>query len=66
MFCQKHKFCIPVQVYLYLFGPPTHPRARAPCPRTHPRDHVCFEPPALRHFSPVWPLPLAWVELYMD
>ena len=37
-----------------LFGPPTHPRDRAPCAPTHPRVRVYFEPPMLRHFSLMW------------
>ena len=41
MFCQKHLFCIPVQDCLYLFGPPAHPRDRAPLP-THPPAGPCL------------------------
>ena len=39
----------------YLAHPPTRGTG-PPCPPTQPRDRVYFEPPALRHFSPVWPL----------
>ena len=63
MFCQKHMFCIPIQVCLYLLA---HPPTRGSGPSAHPPtcgSPCAFEPPSLRQFSVAT---LAWVELYMD